>query len=112
MRALRYYEEHAPLTPDRAPRSQRHYPHSAVARVHLIQQLYPVGLSSRTIHDLLLPCVLDGQATPELPHRLTKQRDTLTTKLTTLTTTRDTLDQVIANAEANLRTEEACGGGG
>ncbi|MGA5428728.1 MerR family transcriptional regulator [Streptomyces koyangensis] len=108
MRALRYYEEHAPLTPDRAPRSQRHYPHSAVARVHLIQQLYPVGLSSRTIHDLL-PCALDGQATPEPLPRLTEQRDTLTTKLTT---TRDTLDQVIANEEANLRTGEACGGGG
>ncbi|MGA5007853.1 MerR family transcriptional regulator [Streptomyces koyangensis] len=109
MRALRYYEEHAPLTPDRAPRGQRHYPHSAVARVHLIQQLYTAGLSSRTIHDLLLPCVLDGQLTPEPLHRLTEQRNTLTTKLTT---TRDTLDQVIANAEANLRTGEACGGGG
>ncbi|MGW8943589.1 hypothetical protein [Streptomyces koyangensis] len=64
------------------------------------------GLSSRTIHDLL-PCALDGQATPELLHRRTEQRKTLTT----LTTTRDTLDQVIANAEANLRTGKACGGG-
>ncbi|MEU2595121.1 hypothetical protein ABZ630_31070, partial [Streptomyces albidoflavus] len=29
--------------------------------VHLIQQLYAAGLSSRTIRDLL-PCVLDGRA--------------------------------------------------
>lgn len=110
VRALRYYEEHALLTPDRTPSGQRHYPDSAVARVHLIQQLYAAGLSSRTIHDLL-PCVLDGRATPELLHRLTEQRNTLTTKLTALTTTRDTLDRVIANAEANLRTGEECGGG-
>ncbi|MBL0799584.1 MerR family transcriptional regulator [Streptomyces albidoflavus] len=110
VRALRYYEEHALLTPDRTPSGQRHYLESAVARVHLIQQLYAAGLSSRTIRDLL-PCVLDDQATPELLHRLTEQRNTLTAKLTALTTTRDTLDRVIANAEANLRTGEACGGG-
>lgn len=40
VRALRYYEEHALLTAERTPSGQRHYPESAVARVHLIQQLY------------------------------------------------------------------------
>ncbi|MBK3385631.1 MULTISPECIES: MerR family transcriptional regulator [Streptomyces] len=110
VRALRYYEEHALLTAERTPSGQRHYPESAVARIHLIQQLYAAGLSSRTIRDLL-PCVLDGRATPELLHRLTAQRDHLTTKLAALTATRDTLDRVIANAETSLRTGEACGGG-
>ncbi len=84
VRALRYDEEHALLTAERTPSGQRHYPESAVARVHLIQQLYAAGLSSRTIRDLL-PCVLDGRATPELLHRLTAQRDHLTTKLAALT---------------------------
>ncbi|MFD4987930.1 MerR family transcriptional regulator [Streptomyces sp. NPDC058374] len=110
VRALRYYEEHGLLTADRSPSGQRHYPAGAVDRVHLIRQLYAAGLSSRTIRDLL-PCVIDGQATPELLHRLTEERDHLTTRLTELTHTRDRLDAVITNADANLRTGRACRGG-
>lgn len=63
VRALRYYEEQGLLVAERSASGQRHYPDGAVDRVNLIQQLYAAGLSSRTIVDLL-PCVIDGNATP------------------------------------------------
>lgn len=63
VRALRYYEEHDLLAAERSPSGQRLYAQDAVDRVLLIQQLYAAGLSSRTIVELL-PCVVDGDATP------------------------------------------------
>lgn len=63
VRALRYYEEQHLLTPERSPSGQRHYPEASVEQVGVIQQLYAAGLSSRTIV-ALLPCVVDGLATP------------------------------------------------
>ncbi|WP_062215609.1 MerR family transcriptional regulator [Streptomyces sp. NBRC 109706] len=107
VRALRYYEERDLLAAERSPRGQRHYPESAVDRVLLIQQLYAAGLSSRTIVELL-PCVLDGRATPELLTRLTAERDRIERHLTDLARTRDRLDSVIGAADANLRTGRPC----
>ena len=68
VRALRYYEEQGLLVSERSPSGQRHYPDEAVDRVRLIQQLYAAGLPSRSIAELL-PCVVDGRATPELLDR-------------------------------------------
>ncbi|UED83006.1 MerR family transcriptional regulator [Streptomyces profundus] len=107
VRALRYYEEQNLLAAERSPRGQRHYPESAVDRVQLIQQLYAAGLSSRTIVELM-PCVLDGRATPELLARLAVERDRIGVRITDLTHTRDRLDSVITAADTNLRTGRPC----
>ncbi|MGY0020372.1 MerR family transcriptional regulator [Streptomyces sp. cg35] len=107
VRALRYYEEQHLLTADRSTSGQRHYPESAVDRIELIQQLYAAGLSSRTIVDLL-PCVVDGDATPELIERLAVERDRIDRQVADLATTRDRLDTVITGATKNLRTGRPC----
>lgn len=111
VRALRYYEEQGLLAAERSPSGQRRYPGAAVERVRLIQQLYAAGLSSRTIVGLL-PCVVDGRATPELLVRLAAQRDGIDRRIADLTDARDRLDSVIAGASANLRTGRSCGAGG
>lgn len=107
VRALRYYEEHDLLAAQRSPSGQRHYPDAAVDRVLLIQQLYAAGLSSRSIVELL-PCVVDGEATPELLDRLTAERQRIDRQIGDLVGTRDRLDTVIANATTNLRTGQHC----
>lgn len=107
VRALRYYEEQNLLAAQRSPRGQRHYPDTAVDRVLLIQQLYAAGLASKAIADLL-PCVVDGRATPELLARLAAERDRIEDHITDLTRTRDRLDTVIAHADANHRTGRSC----
>ena len=108
VRALRYYEEQGLLAAERGPSGQRRYPESAVDRVLLSQQLYAAGLSSRTIVGLL-PCVVDGEATPELVDRLTAERDRVDERIAALLGTRDRLDSVIAGATRNLRTGQPCG---
>jgi DNA-binding transcriptional MerR regulator len=107
VRALRYYEEQDLLVAERSPSGQRHYPGGAVDRVRLIQQLYAGGLSSRTIAELL-PCVVDGEATPELLARLADQRDDIDRRIADLTATRTRLDAVITGAASNLRTGRPC----
>ncbi|MGY0489539.1 MerR family transcriptional regulator [Streptomyces sp. WG-D5] len=107
VRALRYYEQHDLLAADRSPSGQRLYPDQAVDRVLLIQQLYAAGLSSRTIVELL-PCVVDGDATPELLERLAAERDRIDLKIADLAETRGRLDAVIAGATTNLRTGRSC----
>lgn len=107
VRALRYYEEQRLLTAERSPSGQRHYPESAVERIELIQQLYTAGLSSRTIVDLL-PCVVDGDATPELLDRLGAERSRIDRQIAELAATRDRLDSVIDGAAENLRTGRPC----
>ena len=95
VRALRYYEEQSLLYAVRSTNGQRHYPDAAVDRVHLIQQLYAAGLSSKTILDLL-PCVDSGVSTPESQARLIAERDRINDQIAALTATRDRLDTVIA----------------
>jgi DNA-binding transcriptional MerR regulator len=107
VRALRYYEEQGLLASERSPSGQRHYAEGAVDRVRLIQRLYAAGLASRSIRDLL-PCVVDGEATPELLDRLSAERDRIDRQITDLASTLDRLDTVIANATANLRTGRHC----
>lgn len=107
VRALRYYEEQDLLAAERSPSGQRHYPDGAVDRVLLIQQLYGAGLSSRSILELL-PCVVDGEATPELLDRLAAERERIDRRISDLSGARDRLDTVITAATANLRTGEHC----
>lgn len=108
VRALRYYEEQSLLVSERSTSGQRHYPESAVDRIRLIQQLYAAGLSSKTIVDLL-PCVIDGNATPELLERLSVERDRIDGKIAEMVSTRNRLESVITGATKNLRTGQPCG---
>ncbi|TDC98679.1 MerR family transcriptional regulator [Nonomuraea deserti] len=107
VRALRYYEEQHLLTSERSPSGQRHYADSAVDQVRLIQQLYAAGLPSKSIL-ALLPCVVDGEATPELLDRLSAERDRIDRQIGDLVSARGRLDTVITNATANLLTGEQC----
>lgn len=107
VRSLRYYEEQDLLSSKRSPSGQRHYPDSAVDRVQLIQQLYAAGVSSKSIRDLL-PCVVDGEATPELLGRLSAERDRIDGQIGDLVSARNRLDGVITNATANLNTGQHC----
>jgi DNA-binding transcriptional MerR regulator len=72
-RALRYYEEHGLLHPDRTGSGQRIYPESAVERVQLIPQFYAAGLTSRSIEPLL--AAIDAQhLEPTLVQSLIQER--------------------------------------
>ncbi|MFD0902400.1 hypothetical protein [Actinomadura sediminis] len=55
----------------------------------------------------LLACVVDGEATPELPERLSAERDRIEGRIGGLVDARDRLDAVIAAAD-NLRTGRHC----
>ncbi|MFD7918070.1 MerR family transcriptional regulator [Streptomyces sp. NPDC059740] len=107
VRALRYYEEQGLLDAERSPSGQRHYAESAVDRVRLIQQLYAAGLSSGTIVELL-PCVVEGRATPPLLERLTAEREHVDRRVTELAKVRDRLDAVITAATGNMLTGTSC----
>ncbi|MFE9811493.1 MerR family transcriptional regulator [Streptomyces sp. NPDC005227] len=107
VRALRYYEEQGLLGAERSPSGQRRYSADAVDRVLLIQQLYAAGLPSRTIAELM-PCVIDGNATPELIERLTAERDRIDQQITDLAATRDRLDAVVTGATTSLHTGQPC----
>lgn len=107
VRSLRYYEEQQILTADRSPSGQRTYPESAVDRVRLIQQLYAAGLTSKAIVELL-PCVIDGNATPELLGRLTAEHERIEARIAELVITKDRLESVISGATDNLRTRQPC----
>jgi DNA-binding transcriptional MerR regulator len=107
VRSLRYYEQQGLVAPERSLSGQRHFPESAVDRVQLIQQLYAAGLPSKSILDLL-PCVVNGRATPELLDRLSAERDRIDRQIGDLTSTRNRLDTVITNATANWRTGQHC----
>ncbi|GAA1827449.1 MerR family transcriptional regulator [Actinomadura chokoriensis] len=110
VRSLRYYEQQGLLAAERSSSGQRQFPDGAVDRVRLIQQLYGAGLSSKTIAELI-PCVVDGRATPELLARLAVQRDDIDRQIADLTDTRDRLDSVITGASTNMLTGRSCRGG-
>lgn len=107
VRSLRYYEEQDLLASERSPSGQRHFPDSAVDRVQLIQQLFAAGLPSKSIVELL-PCVVDGRATPELLDRLSTERDRIARQIGDLESTRNRLDTVITNATENWQTGKRC----
>ncbi|GAB2587562.1 MerR family transcriptional regulator [Streptomyces capparidis] len=107
VRALRYYEEQRLLAPERSASGQRHYPDSAVERVLLVRRLYAAGLSSRAIVELM-PCVVDGRATPKLLARLAVERDRIDGRIAELADVRERLDSVITGATGNMRTGRPC----
>ncbi|KIH99251.1 MerR family transcriptional regulator [Streptomonospora alba] len=107
VRALRYYEEQDLLASQRSASGQRRYAEGAVDRVQLIQQLYAAGVPSRSIADLL-PCVVNGRATPELLERLSAEQARIDSRIEELTSARDRLGSVISNAIANWRTGRSC----
>jgi DNA-binding transcriptional MerR regulator len=102
VRSLRYYEEQGLLTSTRSTSGQRHYTDYEVERVMFIQRLYAAGLSSRTIA-ALLPCVdsPSEENSDAALERMGEERDRLTTHITELIQTRDTLDKVMASARAH-----------
>lgn len=97
VRALRYYEEQDLLHSTRNPGGQRQYPAGAVERVRLIQQLYSVGLPSRTIREVL-PFADSGEASPELLELLAAERDRLDRQMTDLRDVRNRLHDCITEA--------------
>lgn len=103
VRSLRYYEQQHLLASERTRSGQRRYEDDAVERVRLIQELYAAGVPSRAVAELI-PCVVDGKATPELLDRLSAERDRIDGRIGDLVTARDRLDAVIAGATVNRRT--------
>ncbi|MDQ0772975.1 MerR family redox-sensitive transcriptional activator SoxR [Streptomyces aurantiacus] len=97
VRALRYYEQHDLLHSTRNPGGQRQYPASAVERVRLIQQLYAMGMPSRTIREVL-PFAASGEMPPELLELLVAERDRLDRRLTDLRDVRNRLHDCITEA--------------
>ncbi|MFJ4832026.1 MerR family transcriptional regulator [Streptomyces sp. NPDC088747] len=97
VRALRYYEQQDLLHSSRNPGGQRWYPDGAVERVRLIQQLYSVGLTSRTIRKVLPFADSDG-ASPELLELLGAERDRLDRQMTDLKDVRKGLHDCITKA--------------
>jgi DNA-binding transcriptional MerR regulator len=109
VRALRYYEEQHLLASVRSASGQRQYPHSAVGRVQLIQQLYAAGLASKTILELL-PCIETGEVTPALLDRLSAERDGISKQIGSLVNTRDRLDDIITTATRAKKVGYRCRG--
>lgn len=109
VRALRYYEEQNLLASARSPSGQRQYPHSAVDRVQLIQQLYAAGLPSKTIVEML-PCIETGEVTPVLLDRLSAERDRIDEQIGSLVSTRDRLQRIITTATRAKNVGHRCPG--
>ncbi|KOV82373.1 MerR family transcriptional regulator [Nocardia sp. NRRL S-836] len=107
VRSLRYYEEKGLLEAERTASGQRRYADHAADRVLLIQQLYGAGLSTNGINELL-PCVVTGEATPELLARLREHRESVERQIDDLRGTLDRLDSVIASATSAHDTGVPC----
>lgn len=97
VRALRYYEQQDLLHSTRNSGGQRQYPAGAVERVRLIQQLYSVGLPSRTIRHVL-PFADSDEVPPELLELLAAERDRLDRQMTDLRKVRNRLNDCITEA--------------
>ncbi|MFF0344693.1 MerR family transcriptional regulator [Kribbella sp. NPDC004875] len=103
-RALRYYEEHGLLRPERTGSGQRIYPDSAVDRVRLIQQFYAAGLSSRLIERLLAG--IDARhLDPALLERLAQERTRIADEVAALQEAGRRLDQLLDIA---VHPKESC----
>lgn len=100
-RALRYYEEHKLLAPERLPSGYRIYSEADVAAVRRIRILLGAGLSTAQILEVL-PCLVDedGQLTPICPELivgLEQQRDRIDSAMHELEATRSNLDKIITS---------------
>ncbi|AGZ40913.1 MerR family transcriptional regulator [Actinoplanes friuliensis] len=96
-RSLRYYEEQGLLGSRRSAGGHRHYTEDEVDRVAYLQRLYAAGLSSETILSVL-PCLVSPSqaASDHAFERLVEERDKLVTHIGGLTTTLESLDELIA----------------
>lgn len=99
-RALRYYEEHGLLHPERRPSGYRVYRDADVAAVRRIRVLLAAGLSIAQIVQAL-PCMVDDDdllapGCPELVDELVKHRDRIGEAIGELEATRGNLDLIIA----------------
>ncbi|MER6536385.1 MerR family transcriptional regulator [Streptomyces sp. 900105755] len=105
VRSLRYYEEQGLLTSTRSAGGQRHYTEGDIERVVFIQRLYVAGLSSRTILELM-PCrdAPSDENSDMALERMAKERDRLSAHIVELLGTRDSLDGLIAAAQAHRDT--------
>lgn len=101
VRSLRYYEERGLILARRTAGGQRVYDDDVVERVELIQLLFAAGVSSRDVEQIL-PCIHSGTTTPEMVHRLDVERARIDDRLRELTSMRDRLDGVLAEASARL----------
>lgn len=107
VRALRYYEEQGLLASERSESGQRHYPDNAAGRVHLIQQFYAAGISSASILEML-PCVVTGEASPQVLATLRGHRSSVVRQIEELQATLRQLDSVIAGAVKSHESGVAC----
>jgi DNA-binding transcriptional MerR regulator len=97
VRALRYYEEQGLLTPGRGPGGQREYTEDAVTRVHILQQLYAAGLSSRRIAELL-PCIETDTTTEHQRAMLAAEHARIKRQIDHLTTVLGRLEKIVEAA--------------
>ena len=61
-----------------------------------------------TVGDVMLPCVVNGRATPDLIAGLSAEKDRIDGQIDELVSARDRLDAAITNATANWRTGRRC----
>jgi DNA-binding transcriptional MerR regulator len=99
-RLLRYYEDQQLIFPDRSENGYRDYDARYVDRVAQIRGLLDVGIPTRIIRELL-PC-LDKPRSIHLPNpspktiaTLERERDLMTARIESLTTSRDALDDYL-----------------
>jgi DNA-binding transcriptional MerR regulator len=100
-RSLRYYETRHLISSVRTSGGQRMYDEEAVDRVLLVQQFFRAGLSSADVVQLL-PCVYSGTTTPAMIAMLETERSRIDAQIAELTTTRDRLTDVLAEAGRRL----------
>ena len=102
-RALRYYEQHGLLSPERLPSGYRVFSDEDVAAVRKIRILLEAGLSTAQILEVL-PCIVDdaGLLTPScagLVEGLVQQRHRIDQAIEKLEDTRTNLDTIIAREQ-------------
>lgn len=102
-RALRYYEQHGLLAPERRPSGYRAYSDEDVAAVRRIRILLAAGLSTAQILEVL-PCIVDddGLLTPGCPglvEGLVQERDRIDQAIDELEATRRNLDTIITSEQ-------------
>lgn len=115
-RSLRYYEEQGLLDSARTASGQRHYDSDHVRRVSLIQAFFAVGMSSRTIAEVVACVATTSPASSVAEHAMevmTRERARLTAAMDGMTRTRAALDELIAvNQDYLTRQDEGPTGRG
>lgn len=102
-RMLRYYEEQDLLAPERHPNGYRDYTESHVQQVETIRDLSSSGIPTRFVK-IVLDRQNNAAAWTEscdqiMAEMLREQIDEIDAKIACLTTSRDTLAQILSTAE-------------